>query len=841
MRRHLLPSLLIAALVLPATPVFSAGRVDVEDTIAGLETTAVLDGLSANSTVELLLTLPTGDVVTLPAKASAQGSVSIRIPSGLVEQAGTYRAAGARDGTRVTGETQFTVLPDRVSDSASFLETDRSVLRADGADAATITVTLSDRYGNLLSGRPAELISNRPSDLIQASARETDAGGTLSFLLRAHEAGSVDLRVVDLLTGQTLSSHLRLSAEDARGEGGDLATRNPFTAQVTANNAPFAPAANTDRPAASTADIGGSRDKIDGAVRFRIVITPENPQVGDVLDLSVTALRQDESIAAGYERDPLIEAPNDPGAVLPGFGTLIFQRQEGGRDRCLQCVSFATPGPQTLTVTDQLPSGEVITGVLSLSVTASADYQQTQKIEILSHRDGALIATPRVVLEGIGPKLANLIISGGEEDVEADTDGKGYFTADVPLNATYNEYTMRVQAVKEDPDTGERVITHDSGPLHLVRDASGPELEFAFDPPEPNEGQDVALTVTSEPKLPEVTMLLANREISLSEDPNKEGTYYVVFQAPPPGKYQPAIVAKDDAGNRSEVRATLAVVQRELPGIRNLRATPKSKSIDLTWEAPEGGEATSYLVYYSTGSTFLKEPLDTKDARTSVSVMGLKSSKTYSFAVTAIQGDRKSPQSAVVSATTLGLLLTVTPAVNKLVLEWEYNDPTTPLKEYLLEFSDKPNIFTNKLDPIPAAQPKRDPVTGVTLPARQRTELPDLIAGVTYYLRLTPVTTTGEFVLDMVTLAEGVPVSAGGFLPSSPGNPLPFNAVPGQQVTPTNGLHSGAPSTTSSGLPPWAIGGTLFASAIVFWVRRRKAQRAETAAFLLAMGQRYHG
>ncbi len=790
-------------LSLVPTPAFAGGRLTVQDSIAGLELQAELTGFAGNASVVVAVQTPSEDV-SLPARTNADGDAIVTIPATLTEMAGDYTAFIKQNGNRVTPDVPFIVLPGRVSAADSFLDTDKTTLRADGKDSATVTVTITDQYGNPLTGRPVELISNRAGDRITALDDETDDTGAQRFTVTTTKAGNFDLSATDILSDQTLSQVLSLTAGSSLGTGGPI-QRSVLTAQASGSD-------NTD-----TGDD-------DGAVSFEITLTPDTAMVGQELDLRVTALREDGSKAQGYTRQPSIWAPEDPDAIVPGFGTLIFRKAENGDKKCLQCVTFTVPGPQTLVVEDTLADGTVIRGEVQIDIDMSPDYEATHKIQILSHRDGGKIASNNIVLEGIGPALANLLITGGEDDVQTETDDKGMFSVALTLDPDSSEYTIRVRAIDQNNTSHAGPSEYDSGNLHLMRDNSGPDLSYQFDPSEPSESQDVQLTVQSEPNLKSVTLKIGDETKTLSENADQKGTYSVFFEAPAAGDHQLPIIALDEAGNTTEVRASVHINPRKLPKVQNVHAEPGPTGMRLSWDPLTDTGVESYMVFVGTDDSVSQTTLETTGAVTDANVMGLDAGTEYFFAVAGMLSGTEGERSDVISAH-FGPQVEMTPGVGTITLTIE-DRGTTPLVSYLLEFSADDGVYTNQVE-FKATEPGTDGVR------RVQYVLHDLLDATTYSIRLTPRATTTELLAAQSITRSVKTLNANGFVASDDTGPSPFDGAP------SDDLHSGAPNVPGSGVPMIAIALLALISGAIFFLRRRNNQKA-TQAFLQQMQSRYN-
>jgi hypothetical protein len=116
----------------------------------------------------------------------------------------------------------------------------------------------------------------------------------------------------------------------------------------------------------------------------------------------------------------------------------------------------------------------------------------------------------------------------------------------------------------------------------------------------------------------------------------------------------------------------------------------------------------------------------------------------------------------------------------------------------------------------------------------------DLIPGVTYMAKVTPVAVTGEPIFDQSAEAEGTVPTAVGFRPT-PGETVTGSIPSSTDLPPPDDLHAGAPSTAQSGLPQMALFltfGVAAAGALLFVYTRRLAHN-QANSFLATMEQRY--
>ncbi|MEK7563504.1 MAG: hypothetical protein AAB544_03865 [Patescibacteria group bacterium] len=172
----------------------------------------------------------------------------------------------------------------------------------------------------------------------------------------------------------------------------------------------------------------------------------------------------------------------------------------------------------------------------------------------------------------------------------------------------------------------------------------------------------------------------------------------------------------------------------------------------------------------------------------------------------------------------------MTPQDGGLMLEWSSLDSDIPLSSFILEYGVEAGNLTEKR----------------TLNGDLRAyALRDLLNDVTYVLKLTPVTTTGDLLEDLAAEGGGMPSGTGIGFRTTPVDPAPFPITSngpggGRQIPPSGTVHSGAPATPGTGLPPiaWWIAGSLAAVAFYVHAQRRKTMRM-TLQFLQSMETQY--
>ncbi|MFH0851489.1 MAG: fibronectin type III domain-containing protein, partial [Candidatus Peregrinibacteria bacterium] len=496
----------------------------------------------------------------------------------------------------------------------------------------------------------------------------------------------------------------------------------------------------------------------------------------------------------------------DAKAILP-FGTRQFTLKDLGTKTFTLGLRFNTGGEQTLAAEDA--SGNV-RGSATVTVIGGSQTPDASRIVITEPMEGTTVNASTITLRGTAPPLVNLLVTGGREIARGDTDETGGFQITVTLTTTVTGALLQIE------EAGGK---YKSNPLRLLIDLVGPRISAVeFSPQQPAEGQTTQATVKAEAGSAPVTMTLEGASYTLNETPSQPGTYTASFTAPVKvGTYQPLITATDRLGNKTEMLSSLTVKPKTPPTIRNLTAEAKMNAVALKWEQVAKGEADTYRVYVGDRADNFTYSLDTNASVSAATVAGLKQATTYHFAVTALKNEIESAEkSNIASATVLGLRLAVIPGDTSLMLQWSSMKKSTPLSAYLLEYGVEADNLTEK--------------RMISGDAETYT-LRDLINGVTYSLRLTPITVPGEVLSDLAAVAEGTPNGAGFHPVAGSGQTFELPPPPPPPLT-----------MSKEGMPPIAWAGIIAGAAILLflllhWQRRRTLH--VTSAFLQDMQRRY--
>ena len=879
-------TLITCALLCLPTAV-SAVAFDISDTVAGLATEVVVSELQPHTQATAVIGSPLGDSQTFTLNAGDHGIAHTWLSGADLEVAGQYTVS-LTDALGATTNTEFTVHPDTVDTLRSGIE----VI----SDAATkgqeivVTVVLMDRFGNALAGRSAELISSRVTDLVQPISRETDFLGEQKFLVRASEDGVLTLRAVDLISGDTLDSATEIAVGSAMdGIGGPLEGQlaysapaynaqgqfyrgSPYAANLMAPPAPvyaqpqyaapayaqpaYAPQPTYNPPAAAFAPSNPFRAQLQQepprlAFIQMEILGQEREEVPSVeqykaQSMLLTAVDQYGNRYYDFEGNVYL-ATTDPDATLPSFGMYTFAFEDEGQLMSTLGLKFATPGRQVMVLTerpDEIPENyqEDALGFLEIEVEQKqVVIQPEEMIEIYTPVSEELFNTTTVEVTGHGPEFINIVVEGGLEPIESETNRQGDFAVTVELNPEESAHLITVYDKDAPANTSEVVFAIDVTPPVIDR--------IAFTPENPVEGTDVLVVVDTEPGLEAISIDINGETFELMTTDPESGKYQKLFSAAPEAGAYPAVVtATDSQGNTGLSEGQLQVALKGLPIVQNVVAEAAIDSIGVSWEPAEGVDA--YRIFVGTTPEAFdfdlasgQTPegiytLDTDRPTAAATVAGLRPGATYYFAVTALKDGRQSESlSNIASATVLGVELEVTPGDGSLFLEWNSLTQDIPLSNFLLEYSVDPAALT---DPLREAELEIRTLNGQL----RAYTLRDLINGITYYLKLTPITTTGERMEELSTDGQGTPIGAGFTAGNS--DPVPFDLrasapPPGPGVNPPPPPKAKNMDLSDQGVPLWLLWTVLGATVALFWMHIRRRKDADmTHAFLQAMESRYH-
>lgn len=799
------PSAALALTILAlgqSVPAIAAGSCSVSalDTVAGLGTQVSLNGCGSGASADLLIHGPGGTDYSQKISLDVSGNATTLVPSRYTQTAGTYQVIAAGQASA------FSVIADRADDAHSSITVSPKTIRA-SIDTATVTAILRDKFDNPVVGRPMALVSSRPTDDVVAKSSQTDDDGRFVWTARGSENGQMTLVPYDILS----SRQIKLKA-DVWVSGGTLGASLTGTEQ------------GGDLQGDISADLNSAIiDKFEMSL-------PQNAtsvKANELFSLTIRALHNG-IVERSYIGTLLVDS-SDPDADLPKKGSdpnspttgrVDMRSVDQGQRNVPLSFLLRAKGPQTITVYDK--NDPSVKGSITINVLRG-DGSTGDSITILDPKDRSSIRGHAVMLQGHAPSLVNLKVKGGANVVDTESDEEGVFRVNVDLNPEDKEATLFVTSENN---------TYESEPIHVIVDNEPPAIDtISFDPAEGKTGEAATITVKTEPGLQSVTAALGDTTVTLT---GSGSAYTGTLTAPQnPGTYDVTVVATDGVGNSTTMLTKWTVKTQLVPIVQNVTAENQPRQVLLKWKAVEGMPIREYRVYIARNDdpTNYLYSVPTKQPVTSAVIKDLPLGVTYQFSLTAVNTDglESTEKSTPAIGSPLGLVLTARPGQDSLMLEWN-KIPDLPMSKYILEFrADDAGGEFQKLDV------KGEAVSFV---------LGDLINDVSYEVRLTPVTVTGDVKNDLTVSTHGTP-SGNGFVAGT-SDPAPpdvlFSSSQGS-------LHAGAnlptnvneiPSTPSSGIPSIVIGLVLMTALVLgFFFRSYLQQRKLAQEFLRLMNERY--
>jgi len=203
----------------PVSSTFSSITASPTSVIVGNSSTIAVTLKDANANFvsgkAVALTSSRGGVTDsiLPASATTDATgVATFTVSSNVAGSPTYSARVTTDSVTLTSSVTVTYLVGSVNSTSSTISASPNQITADGATAATITVTLYDVFSNPVSGKTVTVSSSRgASDTITTVSGITNAMGVATFTIKSTLAGSATLTATDTSDTITLNSKASVS------------------------------------------------------------------------------------------------------------------------------------------------------------------------------------------------------------------------------------------------------------------------------------------------------------------------------------------------------------------------------------------------------------------------------------------------------------------------------------------------------------------------------------------------------------------------------------------------------------------------------------------------------
>ncbi len=647
-------------------------------------------------------------------------------------------------------------------------------------DGQTVTLTLLDQYRNPVSAHPIALIASRDTEIVPLT-KETDENGTMLWTVRSQ--GSVTLTTYDILSGKTIASVQRGSS-------------SPFKADL---------------------GTSGQGDITFSAIdHFDVALTKDVPvKVNDAVSITITALDRQNRIVEDFVGTLEFSSSDNDADFPSGSG---FRPEDLGKRSFPLAFTFRSTGTQTLKV--RAKDNTAVVGTMSVVVTGGSD-KTGGAIQILDPKQNAYVNKTEILVQGKAPSLINVVVIGGQEQATGSTDAEGVFRVNVKLNPNQRDQTLLVQSENKQ---------YQSLPLHIILSMTGAVVQsISLDPDPGKENQNATITVVSDPGLADVIAHIGSESVTLKEE--TAGTYTDTFTAPAQGNYDVQVIVTDQAGNETKTFAKWTVGNRSMPIVTGVKAQSLPQAVTVSWQPVDSVSNTKlYRIYVAPADdpgNILYQLETTADVQTAT-IKGLETGKQYLFSLTAVgqKGEESPERSETAQASPIGLNVTAVPGDASVMLNL-IAPPSLSLLKYRVEIGTEPGVYPIRLNFEPA----------------QTIKIPDLINGIAYEMKITPILLNGTEAKDLATTIHATPNGSGGFRPGS-GDPISGGT---SRLSSSSSSHpaAGYPppplSIVEPGIPLMALGALLAIAGVIclfYWQHRR--QQTKMQDFLTMMDIQYH-
>ncbi|HYE82792.1 MAG TPA: invasin domain 3-containing protein [Clostridia bacterium] len=131
----------------------------------------------------------------------------------LVDKAGTYtlKLSSSLQGITCPQSGPFNITVGPVDGAVSEITANKTTVTADGTDSSTITVTLKDARGNLISGKTVELSKESGGTKLPLASATTDADGIAYFTVKNTKAEQVTYTATDTTDDLPILNNVKVS------------------------------------------------------------------------------------------------------------------------------------------------------------------------------------------------------------------------------------------------------------------------------------------------------------------------------------------------------------------------------------------------------------------------------------------------------------------------------------------------------------------------------------------------------------------------------------------------------------------------------------------------------
>lgn len=735
----LLISLYTLSLLVMGSTAFGAETIKAscQDSIAGYSTLCKTSVTAPNTEVSFKITKPDGSVTRFPCTTSIEGVAKCDLNYYHTKQAGSYQVGAYLSGYNEPADldqSTFRIFPDTISPVGSSFSAAKLTVAANGSDFSYMTVILKDQYGNGVKDHTVDVISSRVEDRIETiGTNVSNQDGKVNLKVSSKASGVSTFIAKDTLSGITLLDRPKVSF---------------YQANVSTSNS----SASSARSSSSylKADLFGSSNAVGGPAASFKITAPDKVQTNAPFDVTVQVLDSSGSPALSYRGTIFFSSPTDSNAELPlpNEGYPFKGTDENASHLFAKAVTFKSPGTQRLVVTDvdnpDLEAEKFIT-VTSRVDTNENTNASSGAIAITSPEDGTTYGSGSIDIIGKISPLTTFKVFDGEVEIttqaeQSDADGSFTFTA---KGLSDGKHTFKVAAFdSSDVKTGESsevIVFVDTKSAVLQSITFSPDSNIAANSP-------IQVTLTSEPRLTKVRVIVDGVAHDLTEDAATPGSYTGSFNAPSKeGEYEVKASLTNSFGKESTPATNKKLVVTKAAAtslkIMNLRAQPgdTTGSIKLAWDTPaDTSLLKGYTIVYDTNPITLSKKATSDSLSPTYTLENLDTGKTYYVAVAALdKSDTEGPQSDIIPATpkagsTKIENLKAVGEDGKISFTWD--DPgNSAIVKYKFQYGLRSGEYLEN---------------ALTKDKTTNWYIPDLINGVSYYFKLEGLDANNQVVLS---------------------------------------------------------------------------------------------
>jgi hypothetical protein len=794
---------IITGLLALLTPLVSLGAtIDGSSSVAGLGLNVAVSDVPANATLDLIVLPPYGSEVSLSFTSNSGGEAVIAVAPIHTHSAGTYKLFVEEQTNVSFGSLELEVLPDVFSPNNSSLQIQSEQKTSQGTLYKIVAIA-RDRFDNFLTDRSIQLTASRNTDVITNTTNSTNNNGEQLFSVKSTQAGAMTISAMDSLSNTQFSKTLTTSVQGS-AVAQPTVTQNyqqsyngygapygypimPYPLYPYGGFAPPYQASLLGQVAGTSGPLHDFEVKINGQTGIATV------QKGHTIDSMEIIARDAQGVTVESFTGTVDLVSTDAAADMAQ--SVTFEPNALGRKTLVLCCTFFTEGEQIVQVSSYDNSGNLIEGTIVVIVEDEGNGGGQQgTITITSHQDNEAIASNTITLRGTisrgnGDLLKNgsFVIKGGRNDVPVSTNELGEFSGTLELPNDINTHLLRVEA----PDGNAATAS-----ITVYVDAEAPLIEgVSFFPELPLTNELVTASFTSEPRLKDVTAVLGELVVTMSERADRPGVYEGTFTQATAGTFEVIFSASDSIGNTTNADTTITFSNPDIAVVDNVRIVPEDGSLIVYYDAHPDDRVTNYQIYIGEEKDNFTDVYKTPALQTEHTIEDLVPGETYYVTVTALSNNLESARSTVVSAEPLGTIFEATPGPQRVDLAWLSSENLNSYARLLLRYGLSKDALTE---------------TKVIANGQRAYQIKDLFA-LEYFFTLSGVAADGTTTLLASTSATplevvGVLAGASDPIPNQGSidvtGPLHSSPTPAPAPEGQENLHA-APGTVDSGSNMW--------------------------------------